>query len=328
MAGVELIKVKPEDDGMRLNRWFLKYYPQLPLSRLQKLLRTKQIKVDGKRSEAAFKLAAGQEIRIPPLNEVATVREKSGITPRDEAFIKSLVIYKDDNIIVLNKPSGLAVQGGTNTLRHIDGMLEALKFEKPEAPRLVHRIDKDTSGILVLARDRKNAELLTAAFKKHDLQKTYLALVKGCPKADAGEIKAPLLKTGEKSQVSAEGKKAVTRYRILDHAGSKFALVEAEPLTGRTHLLDHAGSKFALVEAEPLTGRTHQIRAHLEYIGTPIVGDDKYYGEKREKFTVLKDKLYLHAYKIDLSGIYDKVRITAALPEHFAEALEVLGLQI
>ena len=301
-----MIKVKPEDDGMRLNRWFLKYYPQLPLSRLQKLLRTKQIKVDGKRSEAAFKLAAGQEIRIPPLNEVATVREKSGITPRDEAFIKSLVIYKDDNIIVLNKPSGLAVQGGTNTLRHIDGMLEALKFEKPEAPRLVHRIDKDTSGILVLARDRKNAELLTAAFKKHDLQKTYLALVKGCPKADAGEIKAPLLKTGEKSQVSAEGKKAVTRYRILDHAGSK----------------------FALVEAEPLTGRTHQIRVHLEYIGTPIVGDDKYYGEKREKFTVLKDKLYLHAYKIDLSGIYDKVRITAALPEHFAEALEVLGLQI
>ena len=306
MAGVELIKVKPEDDGMRLNRWFLKYYPQLPLSRLQKLLRTKQIKVDGKRSEAAFKLAAGQEIRIPPLNEVATVREKSGITPRDEAFIKSLVIYKDDNIIVLNKPSGLAVQGGTNTLRHIDGMLKALKFEKPEAPRLVHRIDKDTSGILVLARDRKNAELLTDAFKKHDLQKTYLALVKGCPKADAGEIKAPLLKTGEKSQVRAEGKTAVTRYRILDHAGSK----------------------FALVEAEPLTGRTHQIRAHLEYIGTPIVGDDKYYGEKREKFTVLKDKLYLHAYKIDLSGIYDKVRITAALPEHFAEALEVLGLQI
>ena len=306
MAGVELIKVKPEDDGMRLNRWFLKYYPQLPLSRLQKLLRTKQIKVDGKRSEAAFKLAAGQEIRIPPLNEVATVREKSGITPRDEAFIKSLVIYKDDNIIVLNKPSGLAVQGGTNTLRHIDGMLEALKFEKPEAPRLVHRIDKDTSGILVLARDRKNAELLTAAFKKHDLQKTYLALVKGCPKADAGEIKAPLLKTGEKSQVSAEGKKAVTRYRVLDHTGSK----------------------FALIEAEPLTGRTHQIRAHLEYLGTPIVGDDKYYGEKREKFAALKDKLYLHAYKIDLSGIYDKVRITAALPEHFAEALEVLGLQI
>ena len=306
MAGVELIKVKPEDDGMRLNRWFLKYYPQLPLSRLQKLLRTKQIKVDGKRSEAAFKLAAGQEIRIPPLNEVATVREKSGITPRDEAFIKSLVIYKDDNIIVLNKPSGLAVQGGTNTLRHIDGMLEALKFEKPEAPRLVHRIDKDTSGILVLARDRKNAELLTAAFKKHDLQKTYLALVKGCPKADAGEIKAPLLKTGEKSQVSAEGKKAVTRYRVLDHTGSK----------------------FALIEAELLTGRTHQIRAHLEYLGTPIVGDDKYYGEKREKFAALKDKLYLHAYKIDLSGIYDKVRITAALPEHFAEALEVLGLQI
>lgn len=305
MSEVKLVQVKAEDDGMRLNRWFLKYYPQLPLSRLQKLLRTKQIKVDGKKSETSLKLAVGQEIRIPPLSDTPVRQEKTRPAVKDEAFIRSLVIYKDDNIIVLNKPSGLAVQGGTNTLRHIDGMLEALKFDKPEAPKLVHRIDKDTSGILVLARDRQNAELLTKAFKGHDLQKTYLALVRGCPKAEFGEIKVPLLKTGEKSQADAEGKKAVTLYRVLDHAGKK----------------------FALVEAQPLTGRTHQIRVHLEYIGTPIVGDDKYFGGRREKFVMLKDKLYLHAFKIDLSHIYNKLVITAALPEHFAEALSTLGLQ-
>lgn len=305
MSKVVLMKVKPEDDGMRLNRWFLKYYPQLPLSRLQKLLRTKQIKVDGKKCETSLKLVAGQEIRIPPMDDTPETQEKSGVSPKDAAFVQSLVIYKDKNIIVLNKPSGLAVQGGTNTVRHIDAMLPALRFEMAEAPKLVHRIDKDTSGILVLARDRKNAELLTKAFKEHNLQKTYLALVKGCPKKTSGQIKAPLEKIGEKSVVLEDGKKAITDYEVLDYVGEK----------------------FALVKAMPLTGRTHQIRAHLEHIGTPIVGDDKYFGEKREKFALIKDKLYLHAYKIDLSDIYNNLKIKAGLPEHFAEALEVLGLE-
>ena len=278
MAGVQIIKVKPEDDGMRLNRWFLKYYPNLPLGRLQKLLRTKQIKVDGKKSETGLKLCAGQEIRIPPMDDVLETTEKRAVSTRDEAFVLSLVIYKDENIIVLNKPAGLAVQGGTNTLRHIDAMLPALKFGRDESPKLVHRIDKETSGLLVLARDRKNAELLTKAFREHSLQKTYLALVRGCPKKMSGEIKAPLEKVGEKSAVVEGGKKAVTLYRVLDNLGDK----------------------FALIEAKPLSGRTHQIRAHLEYIGTPIVGDDKYFGASRERVSSLKDKLYLHAYKIDL----------------------------
>ena len=143
MAGVEIKKVKTEDDGMRLNRWFLKYYPGLSLGRFQKLLRTKQIKVDGKKAEASLKLAAGQEVRVPPLDDEkqADVRQK-GVSAKDAEFILSLVIYKDKDIIVLNKPSGLAVQGGTNTLRHIDGMLEALCFEADEKPKLVHRIDK------------------------------------------------------------------------------------------------------------------------------------------------------------------------------------------
>jgi len=307
MSGVELIKVKAADDGMRLNRWFLKYYPQLPLGRLQKLLRTKQIKVDGKRAEAALKLIAGQEVRVPPLqDEKMPLGTKEGVSAADEAFIRSLVIYKDDNIIVLNKPSGLAVQGGTNTTRHVDGMLPALKFDKEEAPKLVHRIDKDTSGILVLARDRKNAELLTKAFRERDLHKTYLALVRGCPKQESGQIKAPLEKIGEKSAVTDEGKKAITDYRVLDNVGNR----------------------FALVEAMPLTGRTHQIRAHMEYIGCPIVGDDRYFGQERERFANLANKLFLHAYKIDLSGIYNKrLEIKSGLPEHFKQAFATLGIQ-
>ena len=306
MTGVARIKVRPEDDGIRLNRWFLKYYPNLPLARLQKLLRTKQIKVDGKKAESALKLVSGQELRIPPMDDKPAEKSNQAVSKKDEELIKSLVIYKDENIIVLNKPSGLAVQGGTNTLHHVDGMLEALKFEKEEAPKLVHRIDKETSGILVLARDRKNAEILTRAFKERDLDKTYLALVRGCPKKLSGEVKANLLKVGEKMKVDNEGKKALTEYRVVDMVGNK----------------------FALVEAKPMTGRTHQIRAHLEYLGTPIVGDDKYFGAKRERIGVLKDKLYLHAYKIDLSSIYKNLRITAKLPDYFAEALTTLGLEI
>ncbi|MBE6454229.1 MAG: RluA family pseudouridine synthase [Alphaproteobacteria bacterium] len=305
MSNVLFVKVKAQDDGMRLNRWFLKYYPNLPLSRLQKLLRTKQIKVDGKKADTSLKLGEGQEIRIPPMECQIEKTEKNGVSDKDEKFIKSLVIYKDKNIIVLNKPSGLAVQGGTNITRHIDGMLDALKYDMIEAPKLVHRIDKDTSGILILARDRKNAELLTKAFKEHNLQKTYLLLVRGCPKQLRGQINAPLERIGEKSVVVNTGKKAITDYEVVDN------------LT----------NKFALIKAWPLTGRTHQIRAHMEYIETPIVGDSRYFGTKREKYTDLKDKLYLHAYKIDLSNIYKNVTIKAELPEHFREALNTLGLQ-
>lgn len=308
MPGVEIKKVKAEDDGMRLNRWFMKYYPNLTLGRLQKLLRTKQIKVDGKRAETSLKLAAGSEVRVPPMDEQPeTGANRSEISRRDAEFILSLVIYKDDNIIVLNKPSGLAVQGGTNTSRHVDGMLEALRFELNEKPKLVHRIDKDTSGVLVLARNRAWADRLTKAFREHTLPKTYLALVNSCPKNPAGEIKAPLEKCGEKSLVGPDGKPAATVYKTLDEVGSK----------------------FALVEASPLTGRTHQIRAHMEYIGCPIVGDDKYFGgEKRQKYASIPDKLYLHAYKIDLSALYNKKTvIKAALPEHFKKALAALGIE-
>lgn len=306
MSGVELIKVKVIDDGMRLNRWFLKYYPGLGIGRLQKLLRTKQIKVDGSRAEAGTKLQAGQEIRVPPLdNEANAVSENRSLSARDAAFIQGLVIYKDDKIIAINKPSGLAVQGGTNTSRHVDGMLEALQYEAEEKPKLVHRIDKDTSGVLILARTRQAADILTKAFRDHSLQKTYLALTTGCPKQMSGEIKAPLEKVGEKSIISEVGKPAVTTFEVLEQVGDK----------------------FALIAASPLTGRTHQIRVHLESIGCPIIGDDKYFGCERKKYSTITNKLHLHAFKIDLSAIYNKkLEITAALPEYFKDSLDSIGI--
>ncbi len=307
MSGVEVVKVKPEDDGMRLNRWFLKYYPGLSLGRLNKLLRTRQIKVDGQRAEASLKLVAGQDVRVPPLDrEKETTAPKKGfVSGKDCAFIQSLVIFKDKNILILNKPSGLAVQGGTNTLRHVDGMLEALKFELAEKPRLVHRIDKDTSGLLVLARNRKYAELLTKAFRDHQLQKTYLALCFGVPVQKTGEIRTGLLKDGEKMAVSSEGKEAVTLYRVIDEAGGR----------------------FSLIEAMPLTGRTHQIRVHLAHIGCPIAGDEKYFGRERQKVNVFADKLHLHAYKINLSSLYNKkTEFKAALPVYFRESLAAVGI--
>lgn len=306
MSGVTFVKVKAEDDGIRLNRWFLREYPSLSMGRLQKLLRTKQIKVDGKKVETNTRLVSGQEIRLPPLDNEKAVKNSDFISKTDKDFIRSLVLFKDENIIVINKPSGLAVQGGTNTTYHIDGLLDGLKFELEERPKLVHRIDKETSGLLVLARNRKYADILTKAFREHMLQKTYLLICRRCPKIESGEINAPLEKVGEKMQVSDAGKKAITRYSVADETGER----------------------FALVFAEPLTGRTHQIRAHMEYLQCPILGDDKYFGTERFKMSGLSSKLHLHAYKIDLSSVYHKkIVVKAPLPDYFIDDIKFLGMK-
>lgn len=305
MAGVLTVKIKEDDDGIRLNRWFLREYPSLSLSRLQKLLRTKQIKVDGKRAETSTRLLAGQELRIPPLDEQKAPVKKDFISKSDKEAVRSMVIYKDENIIVINKPSGMAVQGGTNQMRHIDGLLDGLKFEKEERPKLTHRIDKDTSGLLVLARNRKYALLLTKAFREHKIKKTYLALCAGCPNKHEGQIKASLEKVGEKMLVIQDGQKAVTNYKVIDNTGQK----------------------FCLIEAEPLTGRTHQIRVHLEFLGVPIVGDSKYGKREDAKKAGLSAKLHLHSFQIDLSEIMNKKCVVKApLPNYFKEDIDFLGL--
>ena len=305
MSGVQVVKVKAVDDGVRLNRWFLKYYPGLSLGRLQKLLRTKQIKVDGQKAESSTRVCKGQEIRIPPLDNEKKEIENKIISDKDIKYVEDMVIYKDEKILVLNKPSGLAVQGGTNTLRHLDGLLDALKFGNEEKPKLVHRIDKDTSGVLVLARNRKVADMLTKAFREHTLKKTYLALARGVIYPEQGEIKAPIDKLDGKVQVFDGGKHAVTEYNVVDTVGER----------------------YSLIKASPVTGRTHQIRVHLEYMNAPILGDNKYFGKERERNSMFKDKLHLHAYEIDLSSLYSKKKIIRApLPNYFKDSLSALGL--
>lgn len=265
MSGVETRVVEEKDDGLRLDRWFKTYYPGVRHGALEKLLRTGQIRVNGGRVKANRRIEAGEAIRIPPIGEEAAA-PKSEFRPKreDAEFIRSLTIYEDDEILAINKPFGLAVQGGARTPRHVDGMLASIE-KNGEKPRLVHRLDADTGGLLILAKTRIAAAKLGKAFQGHDVVKTYWALCVGVPKIPKGTINLPIAKKmvriGDKDQErmtpadDEEAKKAITDYAVLDSAGP--------------------ASFLAL---KPLTGRTHQLRVHCAAMGTPIVGDRKYGG--------------------------------------------------
>ena len=261
MSEVELRTVAAGEAELRLDRWFRRHFPALTHGRLQKLLRTGQVRIDGRRAQAHARLAAGQTIRVPPLGAApAPSRAQPVVDPKDATFLRSLILVEDHSVIVLNKPEGLAVQGGTGTRRHIDGMLAALASEG-ERPRLVHRLDRDTSGVLVVARTAEAAAKLTRAFRQHKVDKLYWALVVGRPELAAGIIDQPLAKQGgagrERVEPDEEGRSARTAYRTVARAGK-------------------VASWLAM---QPLTGRTHQLRAHCAVLGTPILGDRKY-GER------------------------------------------------
>ncbi len=308
MSGVERVTVAAGDDGLRLDKWFKRHYPDLPFGRLAKLLRTGQVRVDGKRAKAGQRLKSGEEVRVPPLNAPAPVSPKrAAVRPEDAAAIRNMILYEDDDVLVLNKPPGLATQGGTGTTRHVDGMLEALR-RGDERPLLVHRLDRDTSGVLVVAKTRKAAAELAGAFKSRSARKIYWALVVGVPDMAEGKISAPLAKEalprGERMEVSEDGKRAVTLYSVMDRAARKAAWL-------------------ALM---PLTGRTHQLRAHCVHMGHPIVGDGKYGGKAAHLAGQVSGKLHLHARRIVLdhpgSGVID---VTAPLPAHMAETWRFFG---
>jgi 23S rRNA pseudouridine955/2504/2580 synthase len=317
MSDVQLVEVSSNESGMRLDRWFKTHYPALTHGVLQKLLRKGQVRLDGGRVKANTRLEAGQKVRVPPMRMAETSAKRPIPSPRlsaaDERFIQSLVIYKDNRILAINKPAGLAVQGGTKTSRHIDGLLDGLRFEANQRPRLVHRLDKDTSGVLLLARDRPSASALGDALKTHEVRKTYWALVNGVPSPQRGEIDLPLVKKGgaqsERMCVAEEydtgAKHAVTRYAVL------------EP----------AGSKLCWAALWPLTGRTHQLRVHMAAIGHPIVADGKYGGSEAHPGGEIEAKLYLHARKIEIANPWGKgaLKITAELPDHMRKTWELLG---
>ena len=324
---VETRTIKADEAGLRLDRWFKAHYPALAFGHLQKLLRTGQVRVDGARAKTNTRLSPGQKVRVPPLEKSGKSAQASGVSapnvlkekgarakPDDATFLKSITLYEDREVMVLNKPMGLAVQGGSGTVRHIDGMLEALRTRDGVKPRLVHRIDKDTSGILLIAKTRLAAATLAKTFRSRSARKIYWALVAGVPKVKQGRISTYLAKgggpEGELMRVAKHGEEGA------DHAVTYYAVVEK------------AANLLAWLSLKPVTGRTHQLRAHAAHMGHPIVGDPKYFDiENWELPGGIQNRLHLLARRLVLphaSG-KGKIDVTAPLPPHMRQSWNLLG---
>ena len=261
MGEVKILAVGEAEDGMRLDRWLRRRWPHLGQTQIHKLARSGQLRADGARVKADTRLVAGAQIRVPPLPDAPPREAREGLSSRDAAFARSLVLYEDDEVLVLDKPAGLAVQGGTKTTRHIDRLLDAWG-EGADRPRLVHRLDRDTSGVMALGKSANAAARLAAAFAKGRALKTYWAIVEGNPRPVDGMIDLPLAKTG------AQDFERVTPVDAEDPR-AKGAVTEFVTLS-------RAGPRAAWLALRPLTGRTHQLRAHMFSLGHPILGDPKY----------------------------------------------------
>jgi 23S rRNA pseudouridine955/2504/2580 synthase len=279
---VRTLYVDQGEDGVRLDRWFKRRWPHLNHIQIQKLTRSGQIRVDGARAKPDTRLAAGAQVRVPPLPDAPPPRDKDSLDPREIAYAKSLVLYEDDEVLVLNKPAGLAVQGGTKTSKHVDRLLSAWG-EGLERPRLVHRLDRDTSGVLVLGRSPGAAAKLAGAFAKRRAQKTYWAIVAGFPKPGEGLLELPLVKKG------------VGDREMVMPADPKDP--KAEPATTEFVTIARAGPRAAWMALSPHTGRTHQLRAHMLAMGHPILGDPKYATEASDELSQGL-KLQLHARRL------------------------------
>lgn len=303
---VETIIIGTSDDGMRLDRWFKTYY-NVPFVQVQKKCRKGEIRLNGKRVKGREILQTGMCVRVPPLAPVSVSPSPKAYNADDAHFIRDMVIYQDDRIIALNKPAGLAVQGGANTPRHIDGLSRYLHRDSQEKPRLVHRLDKDTSGVLLLGRSRQSASYVTHMFKSHTPRKVYWAIVVGDVHMDAGTIDAPIAKHNkngvEKMYVSDDGKRAVTDFQVLERMGDA----------------------LSLVALWPRTGRTHQLRVHMAHMGTPILGDGKYGGKAAfvSGESHMK-KMHLHARSITV----DDITITADVSDTFLATCNMFGVDI
>jgi 23S rRNA pseudouridine955/2504/2580 synthase len=309
-----------DDDGIRLDRWFKRHLPDTSYTTVAMWARTGQLRVDGARATPGDRIAAGQMLRVPPPeadkasadeDKPKRVRERVVLSDEETELAQGMVIHKDFQAFVLNKPPGLATQGGTKTTQHVDGLLDALQYDNEGRPKLVHRLDKDTSGALLVARTSRAAAFFAKAFSGRTARKVYWALVVDVPSIEDGMIELPIAKQpgtgGEKMHVDeAEGAPARTRYRVIERAGNR----------------------AAWVELQPFTGRTHQLRVHMAAIGHPIVGDGKYGGAAAFLTGGISRKMHLHARRIkvdhpDGGGI----DVTAALPTHFAESLKQLGFE-
>ena len=321
MSGVQHIRVEADEAGMRLDRWFRNHFPALPFGRLQRLLRKGEIRVNGRRAKAAHRLEEGDTVRIPPLPGDMTGARGNARSPwqpprlseKERDFFRSLILHEDRDLLVINKPSGIAVQGGSKTTEHLDRYLAALEADYGERPRLVHRLDRDTSGVLVIAKRRSVAAELGRLFASRSVRKIYWAVVRGVPKPLQGRIDMALVKAmtrdGERVRPAREGEdgaqKAVTYYSVVDRAA---------PVASWLSL-------------KPVTGRQHQLRAHMAFIGHPILGDSKYDGLENLPEGV-EPRLHLHARRISFphprGGELD---ITAPLPEHMTHTFRLFGFE-
>jgi len=308
---VRQFTVGADDEGVRLDRWFKRHLPQVGFATVSRWARTGQIRVDGKRADPADRLSAGQVLRVPPGGEAPErkPRARKPLTEEQIALAESMVLSKDRAAIVLNKPPGLATQGGSGTYAHVDGLLDAYVDEGPR-PRLVHRLDKDTSGVLLIARTPGSAAFFSKRFSGRSARKIYWALVIGVPEISDGMIDLPLAK-----QPGTGGEKM-----MVDESG------EGQPARSRYRVIDRAGNRAAWVELQPLTGRTHQLRVHMAAIGHPIVGDGKYGGQDAFLSGSISRKMHLHARRLIIDHPDgDLIDVRADLPQHFAASLDQLG---
>ena len=333
MSGVQTLTVEPGDGDQRLDRWFRRHFPHIGQGRIEKMCRKGEIRVDGGRVKPATRLEVGQQVRIPPLPDEDAPRPeapKPTVSDKDAEMIRACVIYRDDHIIALNKPPGLPTQGGSKQTRHVDGLAEALKFGYEEKPRLVHRLDKDTSGVLLLARTREVAKALTTAIRHRETRKIYWALVAGVPTPYLGEIRFGLMKA------PGHGHKGEGEKMIAVHPRDMNSMPDAKRAHTLYATLYRVASRAAWVAMESITGRTHQLRAHMAEIGHPIIGDGKYGGSGQENLGdgwgaqlggIISKKLHLHARMMRFEHPVTRkdVTITAPLPEHMAQSWDTLG---
>jgi 23S rRNA pseudouridine955/2504/2580 synthase len=320
MSAIEQKKVTADEAGMRLDRWFKAHYPGLGFGRLQKLLRTGQVRVDGKRAESNTRIAKGQIIRIPPLGVELPADDKKNARPKstkliadDKKAIVDMLLYEDNQVMVLNKPAGLAVQGGSGLKRHLDGMLDAFTDQKGNKPRLVHRLDRETSGIILVARTRQAAQELTKAFRHRNTRKVYWTILAGVPKPHQGRISTFLARDEEEE-----------RMQVVRQGGAD----DAQHAVSLYSVFEKSGQKLSWVTMKPITGRTHQLRAHAAHIGHPIIGDDKYFNiENWELPGGIQNRLHLLARRIVIphpSG-QGKIDVSAPLPPHMQQTWNLLG---